>query len=52
MLSQDDLSIFITRPISAIFLILAVVMTIASYRKFKQLREIERRVADQTFHKD
>lgn len=52
MLSQDDLSIFVTRPISAIFLVLAVLMAIASYRKFKQLREIERRVADQTFHKD
>ena len=52
ILSQDDPSIFITRPISAIFLILAVFMAITSYRKFKQLREIEQRVADQTLQND
>ena len=45
LLSQDDLSIFFTRPISATFLVLAVLMTIISYRKFKQLQKIERRVS-------
>lgn len=45
MLSHDDLSIFFTRPISAGFLLLAVFMAIASYRKIQKLREIERRVA-------
>jgi len=41
MLSHDDPSIFVTRPISAIFLVLAIFMAITSYRKFKKLREIE-----------
>ena len=44
MLSQDDPTIFITRPISAIFLVMAVLMAFSSYRKFKQLREIEKQV--------
>ena len=47
MLSQDDPMIFVTRPISAIFLVLAVFMALTSYRKFKQLRAIEQRVANQ-----
>jgi putative tricarboxylic transport membrane protein len=42
MLSHDDFSIFVTRPISAAFLFLAIVMAITSYRKFKKLRELER----------
>ncbi len=46
MLSQDDPSIFFTRPISAIFLILAVLMAITSYRKFKKLRAIEQQIAE------
>lgn len=46
MLSHDDPTIFFTRPISAVFLVLAVFMAVASYMKFKQLREIERCVAD------
>ncbi len=41
MLSQDDPSIFVTRPISAAFLALAVLMTVVSYRKFKKMRAIE-----------
>ena len=41
MLSQDDLTIFISRPISAAFLILAVVMVITSYRKYKKLQKID-----------
>lgn len=47
MLSQDDLSIFVTRPISAIFLALAVIMAITSYRKFKKLQAIDKK-AQQT----
>ena len=41
LLSQDDPSIFFTRPISAIFLLLALFMAITSYRKFKKLRKME-----------
>lgn len=41
MLSHDDLTIFVTRPLSAAFLFLAIVMAITSYRKFRKLREIE-----------
>lgn len=41
MLSQDDLSIFVTRPISFTFLVLAVVMAIASYRRFKKINAAE-----------
>lgn len=37
LLSQDDITIFVTRPISAIFLILAVFMAVTSYRRFKKL---------------
>ena len=47
MLSRDDPSIFITRPISAIFLFLAVFMAITSYIRFKQLRKIEQGIADE-----
>jgi len=46
MLSQDDPSIFFTRPISAAFLILAVLMAWASYVKFKKLREIEQSISE------
>ncbi|MDO6459148.1 tripartite tricarboxylate transporter permease [Granulosicoccaceae sp. 1_MG-2023] len=48
MLSNDDLSIFVTRPISATFLFLAVLMAGLSYMKYKKLREIERKVAETT----
>ena len=46
LLSQDDPTIFFTRPISAVFLIMAVLMAITSYRKFKKLREIEKSIAE------
>lgn len=46
MLSQDDPSIFFTRPISAIFLLMAVLMAVTSYIKFKKLREIERNIVE------
>lgn len=48
MLSHDDPTIFITRPISAVFLILAVLMAVASYKKFKKLREIEHNIDKQS----
>lgn len=48
MLSNDDPMIFFTRPISVIFLALAVFMAITSYRKFKKLREIEKAVAEKS----
>jgi putative tricarboxylic transport membrane protein len=47
MLSHDDPSIFFTRPISAVFLALAVFMAITSYRKFKKLRAIEKEISEQ-----
>lgn len=48
MLSQDDPSIFITRPLSAAFLILALLMAVTSYIKFNKLREIEKSVTEKT----
>ena len=48
MLSQDDLSTFVTRPISATFLALAVFMAISSYFKLKKLRKIEQNIAENT----
>lgn len=48
MISHDDPTIFITRPISATFLVLAVFMAVTSYRKFKKLREIERNLAEES----
>lgn len=41
MLSQDDLSIFLTRPISAAFLALAAFIVFTGYRRFKKLQAIE-----------
>jgi len=41
MLSQDDLSIFVTRPISAAFLALAAFMVFTGYRRFKKLQAME-----------
>jgi len=48
MLSQDDPSIFFTRPISAIFLAMAVFMAISSYLKLKKLRKIEKDIAEKS----
>lgn len=43
MFSQDDPSIFLTRPISAAFLILAVLMVYTGYRRYRKLRDIDAR---------
>lgn len=41
MLSQGNPMIFVTRPISVIFLVLAVFMVITSYRKMQKIRSLE-----------
>lgn len=43
MFSQDDPSIFLTRPISAAFLILAALMVYTGYRRYRKLRDIDAR---------
>ena len=48
LLSQDDLMIFIERPISAAFLVLALFMAITSYRRFKKLKKIENDLEEKT----
>ncbi|KAB7886846.1 tripartite tricarboxylate transporter permease [Poseidonibacter ostreae] len=48
LLSRDDFMIFIERPISAVFLGLALIMLVSSYRKFKKLRSIEKEIEEKT----
>ena len=52
LLSQDDLSIFFTRPISVAFLVLAVFMAVTSYIKFQKLKKIEQDVANKSLKTD
>ncbi len=52
MYSQDDLSIFVTRPISAAFLILAAIMVYSGYRRFKKIKEIETRMQTESHHQE
>jgi len=42
LLSHDDIMIFVERPISAVFLGLALIMAITSYRKLKKLNKLEK----------
>lgn len=42
LLSQDDLMIFVERPISAAFLALALFMAITSYRRFAKAKKLEK----------
>lgn len=46
LLSQDDLMIFIERPISAAFLVLALFMAITSYRRFTKSKKMERELEE------
>lgn len=48
LMSHDDLSIFVTRPISAAFLALALFMAITSYRRFKKLKKNEKDLEEKT----
>ena len=45
LLSQGDVTVFVTRPISATFIILAVVVIISSYFRIKKAMEKEQQNA-------
>ncbi len=47
MLSHGDPMIFVTRPISLIFLLLTVVITITSYRKMKKIQKREQELMEE-----